>query len=91
MPSYLLVRAASFERARTTPYIHRLIAIAFALLLSGCATRPAAPYIGADPADPSSPARAIEHRSTIGRFAGLRPAEPALWSTTSAPPSRSPR
>ncbi len=89
MSSHHHARAASFERSRTASRIQRAFIIAsvfaLAIILQGCAARPASPLAGADPADASSPTPAIRHGSTIGSFASLRPAAPATWSKQSAP------
>jgi hypothetical protein len=52
----------------------RVVLLAAALFLSGCAVAPSRPLTGSDPADP-----AVIYHPTRDEFAGARPSEPAPW------------
>ncbi len=90
MSSHHHARATFFTGSRLAPGVNLIIVISLAIVLPGCAARPAVPFAGADPADAASPTPATRLR-TIGFFAGERPAEPAPWTKTSASASESAR
>ncbi len=87
--------AASFERLRTTKYLHRLRKQASILFLAGvvqgCAATPMAPFAGLDPSDASARIPAVSYHSTIGSFASQRPVEPAPWTEVNEPVAPAPK
>jgi hypothetical protein len=90
----LQTQAASFERLRLTPFLHRLPKFAsillFAGVIQGCAATPVAPFAGPDPSDASARIPAVSYHSTIGVFATQRPVEPATWKKENKPVAPAP-
>ena len=59
-------------------YVAATLGGALALFLAACAPPPAAPVVGADPADPNSGTPRVGYRSTVGPYTSQRPVAPAL-------------
>ena len=55
------------------------IALALALLVTGCGGIPAIPLAGRDPAEPV-PVAGVGYRSTIAPYQSRRPVDPAPWT-----------
>jgi hypothetical protein len=90
MSSHHQARATFFAGSRRAPDINILIVVSLAIVLQGCAVRPAIPFAGADPADAAAPIAATRVRAA-GFVANERPSNAAPWTKTSASASESAR
>jgi hypothetical protein len=78
-------RAPAISQRQTASYAARitmLVLLGLGLGLAGCGSLPPAPLAGADPSNPGAPVRAQTYRSTVGPYAGARPAEAGAWQDT---------
>jgi hypothetical protein len=56
-----------------------VIVLALALLATGCARAPSAPFAEADPSDPAARVPRAGYRSTVAPYTRQRPVDPAHW------------
>ncbi len=57
-----------------------LAGVVFAATMLGGCMLPAAPLVGADPADPGAKVAGVGYRSSIAPYTSFRPAAPSGWT-----------